>query len=367
MLVVLADEPGAPFRIVEIDKPRPERGQVLVRIQASGVNPLDVKIRAGQAPMRANRCPPSSGSISRGRWRSSAPRSSRSRWATRSMALPVAWGDCKAPWRSTRRSTPTCSPSSRPTTFREAAALPLVFITAWEGLVDRAGVCGGRQVLVHGGAGGVGHIAVQLARAFGATVFATGSAQDRALIEALGATAIDYRNAAVEQYVAEHTSGLGFDIVYDTVGGSTLDASFQAVRRFGHVVSSLGWGTHALAPLSFRAASYSGVFALLPMLTGAGRAHHGEILRRASALVDAGKITPRVDPAAVHARERGCRARCARLGLPGRQGRRRRRGLTSIRRAASRGQAPAPDHRVTAPQARERPPAKRGSTRSAPP
>ena len=69
--------------------------------------------------------------------------------------------------------------------FREAAALPLVFITAWEGLVDRAGVCGGRQVLIHGGAGGVGHIAVQLASAFGATVFATGSAQDRALIEGL--------------------------------------------------------------------------------------------------------------------------------------------------------------------------------------
>lgn len=88
----------------------------------------------------------------------------------------------------------------------------------------------------------------------------------------------------------------GFDLVYDTVGGSVLDASFNAVARFGHVVSALGWGTHALAPLSFRAASYSGVFTLLPILTGEGRAHHGEILREATKLVEAVKIVPRLDP-----------------------------------------------------------------------
>jgi NADPH:quinone reductase-like Zn-dependent oxidoreductase len=70
----------------------------------------------------------------------------------------------------------------------------------------------------------------------------------------------------------------------------------NAVARFGHVVSALGWGTHALAPLSFRAASYSGVFTLLPMLTGVGREHHGEILREATRLAEAGKIVPRLDP-----------------------------------------------------------------------
>ena len=68
------------------------------------------------------------------------------------------------------------------------------------------------------------------------------------------------------------------------------------VARFGHVVSALGWGTHALAPLSFRAASYSGVFTLLPILTGEGRAHHGEILREAAKLCEAGKIVPKLDP-----------------------------------------------------------------------
>ena len=101
---------------------------------------------------------------------------------------------------------------------------------------------------------------------------------------------------STEQVVAQHTDGRGFDIVYDTIGGATLDASFQAVRRFGHVVSALGWGTHALAPLSFRAATYSGVFTLLPLLTGEGHEHHGEILAHAAGLVDAGQVTPHVDP-----------------------------------------------------------------------
>jgi NADPH:quinone reductase-like Zn-dependent oxidoreductase len=139
-------------------------------------------------------------------------------------------------------------------------------------------------------------MAVQIARAFGAEVFATGSAADALFIERFGATAIDYRGASVEEYVARYTAGRGFDVVYDTVGGAAIDASFNAVRRFGHVVSCLGWGTHPLAPLSFKAATYSGVFTLLPMLTGEGKAHHGEILRSASALIEAGKVVPRIDP-----------------------------------------------------------------------
>jgi len=83
----------------------------------------------------------------------------------------------------------------------------------------------------------------------------------------------------VDEYVAASTNGEGFDIVFDTVGGATLDPSFVAGKHYtGHVVSCLGWGTHLLAPLSFRGATYSGVFTLLPRITGEGRAHHGEIL-----------------------------------------------------------------------------------------
>ncbi|POA51534.1 quinone oxidoreductase, partial [Pseudomonas sp. GW460-R15] len=84
--------------------------------------------------------------------------------------------------------------------------------------------------------------------------------------------------------------------VYDTVGGPTLDASFRAARTYhGHVLSCLGWGSHSLAPLSFRGATYSGVFTLLPMLTGKGREHHGQILAEAAQLIDDGKLTPILD------------------------------------------------------------------------
>jgi NADPH:quinone reductase-like Zn-dependent oxidoreductase len=177
--------------------------------------------------------------------------------------------------------------------MREAAALPLGFITAWEGLMDRAQVHAGQKVLVHAGAGGVGHLAVQLAHAFGAEVFATVSKDKVKIAEGYGATAIDYRTQSVESYVAEHTDSEGFDIVYDTVGGATLDDSFLAAKTHtGHVLSCLGWGTHKLAPLSFRGATYSGVFTLLPMLTGRGRVHHGDILREATMLAEAGKLTP---------------------------------------------------------------------------
>jgi NADPH:quinone reductase-like Zn-dependent oxidoreductase len=177
--------------------------------------------------------------------------------------------------------------------MRQAASLPLVAITAWEGLVDRAKVCAGQTVLVHAGAGGVGHVAVQLARAYGAKVFATVSSEKKNIVESFGAIPIDYRSCSVDDYVQEMTGGRGFDIVFDTVGGATLDASFVAVKRYtGHVVSCLGWGNHSLAPLSFRGATYSGVFTLLPLLTGEGRAHHGDILAQITALVEAGKLNP---------------------------------------------------------------------------
>src|SRR5258705_10494503 len=111
-------------------------------------------------------------------------------------------------------------------TMREAAALPLIFITAWEGLVDRAAVHSGQKVLIHGGAGGVGHVAVQIARSLGAEVFATGSAASKTFIERLGAVGIDYRQMSVEAYATVHTGGRGFDILYDTVGGATPPSSF---------------------------------------------------------------------------------------------------------------------------------------------
>lgn len=181
-------------------------------------------------------------------------------------------------------------------TMKEAAALPLIFITAWEGLVDRAQLSKDKTVLIQGGAGGVGHIAVQIAIAFGAKVFATVGPKDFGLIRSYGATPIDY-NIPVEQYVEQYTQSEGFDIVLDTVGAAVLDASFKAVKQYtGHVASILGWGNHTLAPLSFRGATYSRVFTLYPLISGKGRKQHGTILRKATEMAEQGKLYPVVDP-----------------------------------------------------------------------
>lgn len=297
MQAAVLDASNGAFRTAQVPRPDPRPGQVLVRIGASAFNPLDIKIRAGQAAHARQPLPAILGIDLAGVVEAVGDSVSAFRHSDEVYGMTGGVGGLQGSLAEYAAvDADLLAPKPVNLAMREAAALPLIFITAWEGLVDRAAVHSGQKVLIHGGAGGVGHVAVQIARAFGADVFATGSAASMAFIERSGAVAIDYREMSVEDYVAKFTGGRGFDIVYDTVGGATLDASFNAVSRFGHVVSALGWGTHALAPLSFRAASYSGVFTLLPMLTGEGRAHHGDILREATRLIEAGKVIPRVDP-----------------------------------------------------------------------
>jgi NADPH2:quinone reductase len=295
MRALVLDGANMPFRNVGMERPVAGDGQVLVRIKASGVNPLDLKIRSGSAPHARHQLPGILGMDLAGIVEQVGPGVSAFKASDQVYGLTGGVGGLQgslAEFAAVDAALLAHKPSSLD--MREAAAVPLVVITAWEGLVDRAKVRAGQKVLIHG-AGGVGQMAIQLARAYGAEAFAVDSAAKRSAIEQLGATAID-RDTAVDEYVREHTGGRGFDIVYDTVGGSALDAAFNAVARFGHVVSALGWGTHALAPLSFRAATYSGVFTLLPMLSGEGRQHHGEILRATAELVDAGRMKPILDP-----------------------------------------------------------------------
>ena len=286
---------NAPLRISTISTPEIGPRDVLVRVRASGVNPLDTKIHAGAAAHARHPLPAIPGIDLAGMVEQTGREVTRFKVGDEVYGMTGGVGGVQgslAEFAAVDADLLALKPVNL--SMREAAALPLIFITAWEGLIDRAALKAGQQVLIHGGAGGVGHVAIQIARANGANVFATGSASQRATIEGFGAIFID-RDTAIEAYVAEHTGGRGFDIVYDTVGGKVLDASFASVRRFGHVVSALGWGTHALAPLSFRAASYSGVFTLLPLLTGEGRAHHGEIMAEATRLVEAGKLVPLLD------------------------------------------------------------------------
>ena len=296
MQAALLEAANAPFRITEIARPTPGPGEVLVRIKASGVNPLDTKIRAGAAPHARQPLPAVLGIDLAGTVE--ALGEGVSDFVPGDDVYGMAGGvgghqGTLAQYAAVDARLLARQPKGF--TMREAAALPLVFTTAWEGLVDRARVSGGQKVLIHGGAGGVGHVAVQIAKAFGADVCATGNADQFETIRRLGAVPIDYRNTIVDEYVREHTGASGFDIVFDTVGGANLDKSFEAIGRFGHVVSALGWGTHALAPLSFKAGTYSGVFTLLPLQTGEGREHHGEIMREATRLAESGLLQPMID------------------------------------------------------------------------
>src|ERR1700760_912435 len=296
MRAAILDGAKSPFRLASIARPKPAAGEVLVRIKASAVNPLDTKIRAGAAAHARHPYPAILGIDLAGTVEAVGPDVTAFRTGDEVYGMTGGVGGVQgslAEYAAVDAALLARKPNNL--SMREAAALPLVFITAWEGLVDRAHVQAGPTVLSHGGAGGVGHVAVQLARARGAKVFATGSARSLDYIKQLGATPIDYDRSSVEQYVALHTGGKGFDIVCDNVGGATLDASFNAIKRFGRVVSALGWGTHALAPLSFRGGTYSGVFTLLPLLSGEGRAHHGEIMREATRLADSGQLRPRLD------------------------------------------------------------------------
>lgn len=294
MRALVLERHNGPFILTEAELPTITVGQVLVRIKASGVNPLDTKIRTGNAAHARVELPAILGMDLAGVVEAVGPDVTTFKPGDEVYGMAGGIGGLQgslATFVAVDGDLLAIKPANL--SMREAAALPLVFITAWEGLVDRAQVHAGQKVLVHAGAGGVGHGAVQLAHAFGAQVFATVSKDKMKIAEGYGVTTIDYRTESVESYVAEHTDSEGFDIVYDTVGGTTLDDSFLAVKTYtGHVVSCLGWGTHKLAPLSFRGATYSGVFTLLPMLTGRGRVHHGDILREATKLAKAGKLKP---------------------------------------------------------------------------
>jgi NADPH:quinone reductase len=295
MKALVVEESGAPFVRKTLEMPVPAAGEVLVRVAASGTNPLDTKIHAGAAAHARMPLPAILGLDMAGTVAALGERVTRFEVGDEVYGMVGGVGGVQgtlAEYASVDADLLARKPANL--SMREAAALPLISITAWEGLVDRLGVAQGDTVLVQGGAGGVGHVSIQIAAAFGASVFATGSEFDRTKIEQLGAVFID-REEQVDDYVARLTEGRGFDLVYDTAGGVALDNSFKAVRRFGKVSSCLGWGTHLLAPLSFKSASYAGVFTLVPLLTGEGRAHHGKILEQVRSLAEAGKLTPILD------------------------------------------------------------------------
>lgn len=298
MRAYVTTEFGKPGQLRD-DVPRPKAapGELLIAVHASGVNPADLKIAAGQLGPAAPDLPAILGMDFAGVVAEVGP-------GVQGFAVGDAVYGCAggvkgragtlAEFVAVDARLVALKPARL--SMREAAALPLVSITAWEGLVDRAAVSVGETVLVHAAAGGVGHVAIQIARAFGAKVFATASTPAKlAIAERLGAEPIPYRDMTTEDYVARHTGGSGFDVVYDTVGGSVLEQSAVATRLYGRLISCAAWEPHDLVPVLGRSLNLIGIFMLLPMLTGQGLAHHGDILREVAALVDAGKLTPLLD------------------------------------------------------------------------
>ncbi len=289
--------PDAPF--TEADTPRPEvtPGHVIVRVRASSVNTVDTMIKDMGTDLPLSPALPAvlgmdfAGIVEEvGAGVTGFSVGDEVYGCAGGLAdLPGALAEfMRADARLIAKKPATLS-------MREAAALPLVGITAWEGL-HRAGVAAGQKVLVQGGAGGVGHIAVQLARHLGAEVSATGSGdRQMSIMEGYGARPIDYRTAKIDDYVADHTGGTGFDVVFDTVGGANMTNSFAAATLNAHVVTTVALLEIDLSPAHFKGLSLHVVFMLLPMLHDKGRETHGEILGKLAQLAEAGAIKPLLD------------------------------------------------------------------------
>lgn len=180
-------------------------------------------------------------------------------------------------------------------TALHAAAGPLVLITAWEALFDRAHLAAEQSVLIHAGAGGVGHVAIQLAKLAGARVCATvGGAAKAEFVRGLGADrAIDYRQEDFVAAVLDWTGGRGADVVLDCVGGEIFRRSLDAAAHYGDVVTLLDPGTD----VNWKEARNRNLrigfeLMLTPMLRELpeARAHHGEILDRCATMLDAGQL-----------------------------------------------------------------------------
>lgn len=296
MKAIILHAHGGPelFRIEDRPKPEIKPGHVLIRVAASSVNPVDFKIRQGLIPIG-----PELPGILHGDMSGTVEEIGEGVEGFTEgdevygciggfKDLPGVLADyALADARLLAR---------KPTNLSmiEAAALPLVTITAWNALMDRAKVSEGQRVLVHAAAGGVGHIALQIAKAAGAEVHVTASSEEKiALGRELGAdVGINYKETTVEEYVAAHTNGEGYDVVFDTVGTTRLDDSFQAAKIGGTVVSIAARSTHDLTHVHVRALTLHVVFMLLPLARNIGREHHGAILRQATQLVEAGKLRP---------------------------------------------------------------------------
>ena len=296
-MIVHAYGDDAVFEAAEVEKPEVESGQVLVKIAASSVNTVDTMIRKMGKELPLSPDTPAilgmdfAGTVE-------AVGDGVEGYSIGDEVYGCAGGLADLPGTLAEyiaADSNLIAHKPKNLSMREAAALPLVAITAYEGLT-RAGIKEGQKVLVHGGSGGVGHVALQLAKHFGADVYSTGGGDKQMeLIEQLGATAINYKTESVEQYVAAHTGGAGFDLVFDSVGGANIANSFEATALNGHIASTVSLCELDLSVAHFKGLSLHVIFMLIPMLHNHKREAHAEILRKLTGIVESGGLTPVLD------------------------------------------------------------------------
>jgi NADPH:quinone reductase-like Zn-dependent oxidoreductase len=185
-------------------------------------------------------------------------------------------------------------PKPRNISHAEAASIPLVGLTVWEALFDRGEIKIGESILVHGGAGGTGSMAIQLAHWSGLKVTTTASKENEAFVRNLGADdVIDYQQNDFVEAISDLTNGRGVNVVLDTVGGEVLERSFEAVALNGRVVSIVETQEPlSLMPLFMRNASFHYEFMALGLNYGEGLEHKRTILFHLSNLIERNAIHP---------------------------------------------------------------------------
>jgi len=273
------------FELRDVPKPIPGAGQVLVRVHATSINPLDYQVRRGDypdlVPLPAITGHDVSGVVEEVGAGVTAFVPGDAVWYTPQIFHgPGSYAE----YHVAAENIVSKKPASL--SHLEAASLSLVGGTAWEALVVRAALRVGESILVHGGAGGVGHVAIQLAKAIGARVITTVREENFEFARSMGAdVVIDYRNEDYVEAVMRATGGHGVDVVFDTVGGDTLSRTPDALAQLGRVVSIVdiaqpqnliqAWGKNA---------SYHFVFT---------RQNRGK-LDELGALVERGQLRPHV-------------------------------------------------------------------------
>jgi NADPH:quinone reductase-like Zn-dependent oxidoreductase len=271
---------GGPELLKYEEAPRPQPGEreVLIRVHATSVNPIDWKIRAGYAKdFMPHSFPLILGWDVSGTIEAAGPGASRFKKGDEIFAMADASRDgAYAEYIVVRESEIALKPKSLH--HIRAAAVPLAALTVWHALFDTAKLQSGQRVLVHGAAGGVGHYAVQLAKWKGAYVIATGSTKNHDLLRELGADeTIDYTTHKFESIVRD------VDVVLDTIGGETQERSWQVLKK-GGILASL------VQPPSEEKAKAFGVRGVM-----VEKRPDGAALAEIAKIVDSGQLAPVID------------------------------------------------------------------------